>query len=789
MSMKKLLSSFLALALAVTMSGCASGTPEKSSPIGTLPVSATPTTTSEPTETLPGDSPDLPSSIPTVSFADGRSTQLVLLDSGTLQIERKERASIQKTNDGIWTVFVYLCASNLESDYGAASDDISEMIEATKKSSRLRFIVEAGGTTEWQQINLDPEETHRLVIADGTTSVIQSSPYVNMGASSSLSDFLDWGTENYLSEYMGVVLWNHGGGSITGACFDDAYGGDSLSLLEIEAAFNSVFDKMTTKFDFIGFDACLMSTIETANILVPHADYMIASAEVEPGSGWDYTTFGRVIRNSSETDVVTLGKEICDSYYSSLSDDPFRDEITIALIDLSKTNDFLRSFNVFAEKLFTAANDQQTLAKLVRIIGDVEKYGVNNHNMIDLGKLIKACAPMIGADTSSINALEDCITYSVIGKSRKGILGIGTYYPICVQGSNELSIFKGIAISPYYTSFCDLVAFGGSSHGNTSDYDGSDWFGEDSFFWNDDYSYDYAEENFSYGDDNSSWYDYWGTGEDEDDFNFDIGSSTLGYSVEPHLTDDGYYTFTLNEYSMYYLDRVFCNILLSVTEDDGSEYMLDMGTDDFLEINWQTGEVTDSFDGSWFALPDGQPLACFLMEAEPERNVYCAPVFVNDEFTYLQIVQYFDGEYYESEITGIWEVFDESGASARDIYDLEIGDIICPYYDAYETATGEWNDYYYGDNYEYVGDNTISYEPLYDGDYYYGFEIYDIFENVIYTDFALFTVEGEDLYFSEETWGWADDYEYSDDYGDDSSWDDDYWDSDYWLDWLDSLTN
>ena len=37
------------------------------------------------------------------------------------------------------------------------------------------------------------------------------------------------------------------------------------------------------KFDFIGFDACLMATAETALMLDQHADYLIASEETEPG--------------------------------------------------------------------------------------------------------------------------------------------------------------------------------------------------------------------------------------------------------------------------------------------------------------------------------------------------------------------------------------------------------------------------------------------------------------------------------------------------------------------------
>lgn len=58
----------------------------------------------------------------------------------------------------------------------------------------------------------------------------------------------------------------------------------TISLTEINAALNDAMDVMTDKFEFIGFDACLMSTFENANILAPYARYMFASEELEPGA-------------------------------------------------------------------------------------------------------------------------------------------------------------------------------------------------------------------------------------------------------------------------------------------------------------------------------------------------------------------------------------------------------------------------------------------------------------------------------------------------------------------------
>ena len=71
---------------------------------------------------------------------------------------------------------------------------------------------------------------------------------------------------------------------------------------------------MTSKFEFIGFDTCLSGSIEYANILAPYAKYMIASAQVEPSSGWSYTPIVNEILKYPDSTGADLGKVICKEY-------------------------------------------------------------------------------------------------------------------------------------------------------------------------------------------------------------------------------------------------------------------------------------------------------------------------------------------------------------------------------------------------------------------------------------------------------------------------------------------
>ena len=57
-----------------------------------------------------------------------------------------------------------------------------------------------------------------------------------------------------------------------------------------------------------------MATIEVAAVIENYANYMVASEEIEPGNGWDYTAIISSLHNNPNQDGKSLGKVIADSY-------------------------------------------------------------------------------------------------------------------------------------------------------------------------------------------------------------------------------------------------------------------------------------------------------------------------------------------------------------------------------------------------------------------------------------------------------------------------------------------
>lgn len=136
--------------------------------------------------------------------------------------------------------------------------------------------------------------------------MVEEIPSANMGDPDTLADFLTFCNENYPSDRRAVVFWNHGGGSVAGIAFDELYDDDSLTLPELGAAFNAA--DFGGKYELIGFDACLMATIDTAATFVEYANWMVASEETKPGCGWDYEGIFGALSNNTGMNGGELGK-------------------------------------------------------------------------------------------------------------------------------------------------------------------------------------------------------------------------------------------------------------------------------------------------------------------------------------------------------------------------------------------------------------------------------------------------------------------------------------------------
>ncbi len=646
-------------------------------------------------------------------------------EDGQLVINRATRKGESMGEPDTWTIFVYLCGTDLESNegYGAATGDVAQMLGA-EGNDDVRFVIQTGGTAEWQNEYFSDDACERWVVQNNDMEMVDSVPLTNMGDPDTLADFLTWGVSEYPADKMGVIFWDHGGGSITGACFDELNDGDSLSLPEMNQAFSQVYENMTDQFEFIGYDCCLMGTAETANILATYARYFYGSQETEPGSGWDYTAIGSFLAEDPSVDGADLGKVITDSFYAECAQEDQESGCTFTIVNLEKFDKFAEEFHAYAMELYGAA--QENLAGIVRGVSEADNFGGNNQaegytNMVDLGGIVENCSDY--ADGSALmKALNDCIVYNKNGVDHSGASGLSVYYPLQLQGSNEIGLFNNVCFSPYYMSLVDMVAKGYTDNGYTNEVfftDDGDWCSEDCECEDFDESYfdDYTE----------------GGGDSE----------LISFAKEPGLDENGVFSFTLDEDGLDYTASVSAFIYY----DLGDDQLVELGETADVTADWETGVVQDNFDGYWLALPNEQLLATYVVDYEEDYVIYTSPILLNGERTNLRIRVYND---YTTVIEGAWDGI-ENGAASREIRKLKAGDSIAVIYSIMNTSDDDGDQEVVMDEYIWADGDNVVYTTLPAGDFYYGFAIDDVYGDFFITDFVVFAIdENGDISFYEE---------------------------------------
>ena len=500
-------------------------------------------------------------------------------------------------------------------------------------------------------------------------------------------------------------------------CFDELHEKDSLSLREIDKALNSVYDKMTDKFEFIGFDACLMSTLETANILVPHANYMFASEELEPGGGWNYTDIMNYLAENPDASGAELGEMQCASYYQHCIDNGDSEGTTFAITDLSALDELLVSFDKTSQEMYESGR----LNDIARAVYDADNFGGNNRsegytNMVDLKGLLTAVKPYAPNAADTLEKLEKAVICSVFGPQHTGAGGISLYYPLSVQDSQELSIFSDICTSSYYLAFVDSAAYG-TSGGDIDGYDNSYILDDCDDLWDHDY---FADDNI---------------GSNYGDFCQADEYCTIGVE-SVYFDNDGIYTVQRSDMDAF--NYATCSLF---SEFDGVSVYL--GEDDDVIMDYDSMILQDNFDGSWISL-DGIPLAIETVSVTDDTSVYTCPILLNGEQTNLRIEYDWNAEQWN--VIGAWAGIDpQTGAAARETVLLHDGDVITPLYLA---IAGDYTDYIDAGDYTVNGDIEIEYVPLYDGDFSYSMTLYDVYGNYYFTDMVMFTIdEHGDVYF------------------------------------------
>ena len=356
-------------------------------------------------------------------------------------------------------IVIYMVGSDLESENGYASRDIFEILEgAPQNPEDIEVLLAYGGAAAegWKGMTIADLEDLRQ---DATDGVMGNEAYhrkvynrANMGDKKSLGTFLTYVRDNYESEKVLLIFWDHGD-AYRGLCFDENHGYDKLGIPELESALAA----SELHFDLIGFDACLMSTLELAKAIGPFADYMLASETIEPTHGWDYTAFAEYAAEHPEAPPEAVGREIIDSY---LENPAHVRPLTLSLLDLSKTDAVLESFDTLAAGLESEITNPRAYCGLGASFTGARKFGVEPRQDTEVSMDLKGFTlevreevPYLSEDAENLlETLDAFVVYTRHDGSVPGAHGISVYSPHATE-NNYYQQYREVTVSDTWYDF------------------------------------------------------------------------------------------------------------------------------------------------------------------------------------------------------------------------------------------------------------------------------------------------------------------------------------------------
>ena len=626
---------------------------------------------------------------------------------------------------------VYLCGTDLESRSGMGTSDLQEMA-AANIGSKVNLLVYTGGCSSWRN-NIVSSKVNQIyqVMQGGVKCLVKDAGTAAMTNPDNLASYIQWCAENYPADRYDLILWDHGGGSVSGYGYDEKYkSSGSMTLSGIQKA----LEKGGVKFDFVGFDACLMATAETALMLGNYADYMVASEETEPGVGWYYTDWLNALGKNTSISTVELGREIVDSFVETCGVKCRGQKTTLSLVDLAELSNTVPKLLSSFSKAVSAQISDQNYQQIAQARNQAREFAASTRiDQVDLVHLAVNTGLTEGEALSK--AIRSAVKYNRTSVNMSNAYGLSIYFPYRSSAKYVDSMsrtYNEIGMDADYTTcirqFASLQVSGQAAGGGSGsaydslfgDYAGQ-FTGMDSTGTNDLIST--LLTGFLSGDYSSVS----GMSSSGSSFLSDRALSdedTLQYLQDHHfdatqlawVVEDGKEKIKLSEEQW----SMVTDLELNTFYDTGKGYV-DLGLDNVYEFDEAGNLIAD--EGKYWISINSQPVAYYHMDTLDDGTNYTitgrVPCMLNGQRSNLILV--FDNENENGYVAGALSDYSEDeeiDVVGKEITELVAGDVIEPICDVYNYDGTYENSYYLGNPLEIANsaeDLTISDTSLGEG--------------------------------------------------------------------------
>lgn len=431
-------------------------------------------------------------------------SEIVTLDEDEEEISEDVAESIapddepgapKKEKGDTWTVMFYQDADDqiLEEDIFTDLNEI-EQVGSTDKVHLIAQIDRYQGGFAGKQ-NFSGAARFYLTQDDDlervNSEILADLGEINMADGDVLVDFVTWAVKEYPADRYVLILSDHGTGWPGGWTDGDMESEpqnvliegweDMIYLNEMDEAFAKIKQKTgIEKFDIIGFDACLMGSLEVLSMTAPYSEYAVLSQEVEPSMGWAYSAFLNKLVKNPRIDSGELAKTIVTTYiaedllitdpearakyvartyetYGTVSAASLANEetktVTLSAIDLSKIPAVVKALDALVTPM-SKINQKVVAGSRSHAKSYENVFGQNIPSpYIDLGNFVKlleknSTSPNVGQAAVNLQAaIKKAVIAEKHGPNQKGSNGISIYFP-----NSKLFQAQGADYNTYITT-------------------------------------------------------------------------------------------------------------------------------------------------------------------------------------------------------------------------------------------------------------------------------------------------------------------------------------------------
>ena len=372
---------------------------------------------------------------------------------------------VSKNNGTTRTFMIYMVGSDLESKSSMGTYELDGIDPTLVDLKNINVVLIAGGSSTWGNDYIDEDETSIYQLTKNGFEKVKQQKIKNMGDYSTLSDFINFVTKNYITDEYELLFWNHGG-AIMGSEFDELSDNDNLSLQEIQKALTKTQFNKNNKIETVIFSTCLNGTIENANVFKDYANYFVASEEISM-SVKDTSDFSFINYVTPKTESLAIGRSFIEKYKEKMNylkdayqiyNKDYNIYSTYSIVDLNNLDDLNKSVDDFFAEIDVLKNYN----KIARVRSNLYQYaykqaGEPSYDTVDLYNLINDLKELSPKKANKVlEELENTIIYNYSTDSSSRGMSIYFPYNASTQVQNMfLNMYNEISPIRNYNKFID----------------------------------------------------------------------------------------------------------------------------------------------------------------------------------------------------------------------------------------------------------------------------------------------------------------------------------------------